>query len=621
MITPITLISLAILNHNINFDYSHPCWQRLIDNAFSASYLFVFSILLIICLFLSYILEKLMQSDTQIKIISTVADSAHEAIVITDRYTHITYVNKAYEVTTGYSYQDVIGKKVNLFRLSQQNIQFIRGMWNSLYTTNSWEGVIWDRKKNGQLYIKQLKVVKIKNNNKTERYIGIFNDISMSGVSFKDNTLSHLTPPQEKNNIAPQIKIIDLLGQITISSDDKIVVIYLAIDNFDRILTVLNNNDYQVCNIFTSIIRPFIHKNDIIAQTGRNLFTIIINLNQKEQTNKFVTDLHKKISTIINIEDKDIFFKTRIGVASCWANHNDEIKNQNIKKLLSNAMIALEWEDQHEKKDIAFFNKSMSWELNQENQIEGLLKKAIQNKELSMVYQPQIHIETKKIVGMEALIRWHSPELGDVSPAIFIPIAEKNGQIIEIGNWILHQVCIDLGYIKHQKNCPRYLKCAVNISAIQIEQENFIPYFFKCLDTHHIQSHEIEFEITETSLLRNKKYSINILNAVRQRGISVAIDDFGTGYSSLSYLNTLPIDKIKIDRSFIKNYPEHDNGLLVKILVDMSKTLNKKVLTEGAETPEQIRYLREIGCKYIQGFYYSKPLPLNELIVYAQNHK
>ena len=623
--TPAILITLACIAHDKPSLHNifHPGFWHYLGNYFILpSHLVILVTILFFSLLLSYVLEKLNFSHNQLDITYKITENTHDAIVITDKDTNITYVNKAYENITGYSYKEIVGTKVNLFEAGSQNTQFIQNIQHHVHTQGQWEGILWDKKRDGQLYIKQLTIVEIKNkqSGQTERYVGFFNDISINGLFFDEKHKKSIQPQQKQMLISNESMIINLLSKIITVKTAQLTIVYLTIENFNRILNIFDEDCHFVHKIFSNMLRPLIHPGDFIAQTGRNLFAIVLNLNADERPSEFISHIHKNLSKVTNIKGHDIFFKTRIGATSCWTQLGKTKTDEEIKELLSHAMVALEWAGKHENEKVAFFNKSMLWQLNKENKIEGMLRKAIQNKELSIVYQPQIHIQTEKIVGMEALVRWHNAVLGNVSPAVFIPIAEKNQLMVEIGDWILQKVCFDINLMKQQPNMPDQLKCAVNISALQIAEEGFSDTFLNYVDTYDIQSHEIEFEITETSLLKNKTQSIEILNKVRDRGISIAIDDFGTGYSSLSYLNTLPVDKIKIDRSFIKDYPQRDNGSLANILVNMSKTLRKKVLTEGAETQEQIDYLHSIGCEYIQGFFYSKPLPLDEFISYAKKH-
>lgn len=360
------------------------------------------------------------------------------------------------------------------------------------------------------------------------------------------------------------------------------------------------------------LLKPMINKEDFVAQTGRNIFTVIVGVQHlKVSSEVFIESIHKKLSKIITVNGRDLFFKTRIGV-SFWPQDTDD-----LKKLLLNSIIALDWALSRQASDIAYFSPNMIYELNQENEIEGYLRKAIDKNELFMVYQPQINLVSNQVVGMEALIRWDNEKLGAVPPLVFIPIAEKTSLIVEIGYWIIDRVCKDLSKMNESNlDVMKRTRCAINLSAIQLQEGLFLEKLLQILDNNGIEPKQIEIEITESLLMSNEIRSIKILTELRKAGFTVAIDDFGTGYSSLSYLNTLPIDKIKIDRSFIKNYPEDDDGKLARILVNMAKSLGINVLAEGAETEEQIAFLREIGCEHIQGYYFSEPLDKSEFMNY-----
>ena len=256
---------------------------------------------------------------------------------------------------------------------------------------------------------------------------------------------------------------------------------------------------------------------------------------------------------------------------------------------------------------------------NKKRKILFHLKKAIKNNELSLVYQPQVDINSGKTIGMEALLRWKSKELGNISPSVFIPIAEKNDLIIEIGNWITNQVCKDLetmneNYPKEIKN----LRYSINFSPIQIADANFYENLLSIISNYKIEYNQLELEITEGVLLSDLQKNKEIFQQLKQLGITTALDDFGSGYSSFPYLRILPIDRIKVDRSFIKDYPQNDDGTLMEILVHISKKLNKKILIEGAETQIQIQFLKSIGSDYVQGYYYSKPLLKDQFIKFIQ---
>ncbi|MGE4507589.1 MAG: EAL domain-containing protein [Eubacteriaceae bacterium] len=567
-----------------------------------------------LCLAIAYALEKIRQKDNQLSITMRIAASSNDAVIITDENTVISYVNHAYEVATGYTMAEVTGKKPSEFKSGKHSQEFYRSMWQQINATGNWEGMLWDRKKDGLLYPKKLNIIAVKgrDNGKVHHYIGIFTDLSSN--KRKSDVFQTLQFSEGQLILPNEKMMMELLEQSVTAENLNIMVMNIAIENYNQLISSFEGTDFNSSDIFISLIRPLIHADDFVAQTGRNLFVVMVNLNYLEiQSREFAQKLYNQLTRVVNISGRDLFFKTRMGI-SYWPDDTTD-----LKKLLLNSMIALDWSQKNQDSEIVFFKEEMTQKLNQDNTIEGYLRQAIEAEELYLVYQPQIEIRTGELIGMEALLRWHNEVLGEVSPAVFIPIAEKSNLIVEIGNWVIKHVCMDLKKINDiYPNIQKMLRCAINISVMQMEESGFLENLVNTLAFYQIEMTQIEAEITESILLADYHKHIETLSKVRNLGIKIAIDDFGTGYSSLSYLNELPVDKIKIDRSFIKNYPITDDGTLIEILVDMSKKLNKTVLTEGVETIEQVSYLTKIGCHYIQGYYYSKPLLLNDFITYAE---
>ena len=576
--------------------------------------LLIIAILNIFAMIIAYSINGISNMNSELEISMSIAESTNDAVMITDDKTRITYVNSAFQKVSGYSFEEIIGSKPSRFSSGKTSKVVYTEMWNSLASKGQWEGILWDKKKNGLIYPKKLRIVAIKDkNNKVHHYIGVFKDLhnytgdqeSFDKVGYRDGQLS--IPNEEV--------MIELLNQSTKLDKPEFMAIYVSIDNYNQLVSILEKYKLDVDMEFSRIIQPLLNKNDFFAQTGRNLFTLVIdNRDIKDDRHAYIKKMHNAIEKNYVIDDKDIFFKIRMGISK-WPDDTD-----NVKKLLLNAMVALEWTNYDKTNQIAFFNQEMITKLNDENQIESLLKSAIKKDELSVVYQPQIDLKTEKVTGMEALVRWNCEKLGFISPAIFIPIAENNNLMNKIGYWIIKEVFSDLKKINRElADSKTTLRCAINLSVIQMKEVNFEENFLKLIEAYQIDPNQIEVEITESIVLENRDKTTSILNALRTKGISVAIDDFGTGYSSLSYLQKLPIDKIKIDRSFIKGYPNEDDGILAKILVDMSKSLKMKVLAEGAEDSLQVEYLKSINCDYIQGYYYSKPLKLEEFINYVKD--
>ena len=563
------------------------------------------------------ITEKLRRRDNQLEITEMIAESTNDSVIITDSDTNIIYVNKAYEEATGYLLHEVVGSKPSRFKSGKQSPEFYRDMWKDINDKGIWEGFLWDRKKDGLLYPKKLKIiaVKEKNSRNVHSYIGIFSNLS--STKRINDTFEKLNYRNGEYLLPNEDMMIKLISQSIADNEFSFMVLYIALENYNQLVSSINDEEFKISEIFIELLKPLIHEDDFVAQTGRNLFSVILNMKHiDEQPDVFIKKIHKKLSTVKKIGEQNIFFKTRIGV-SFWPNDAADVKN-----LLLNSIIALEWTVNRQDSEIAFYSKKMIEQLNYENDMESHLRKALEKNELFLMYQPQIDIVNDKIIGIEALVRWNCPEVGMVSPAVFIPIAEKSNLMIEIGNWVIEQVCIDIKQIDNLiENSFDNFRCAINMSVIQIRQPNYENEFFNIIEKHGVDFKRLEVELTESLFISDEMKNIDILNSIRNKGVEIALDDFGTGYSSLSYINKLPIDKIKIDRSFIKDYPENDDGKLAKLLVNMADTLGINVLFEGAETLDQVDYLKEIGCGYVQGYYYSKPLTMEELKKFMMQNK
>jgi len=338
-------------------------------------------------------------------------------------------------------------------------------------------------------------------------------------------------------------------------------------------------------------------------------------------------DIHKKIKDIaacihsevekgINVFGETLFISTSIGAAIFPqdAKHCDAI--------LKCADIAMYQAKKEHNTHVVFYHPRMQ-QTNQESYfIETHLRHACTQKEFELLYQPQIDIYSGMIVGAEALLRWHSPKLGTISPDTFIPIAEQTGQIIELGEWVLKEACSKIHFLETQEDLPKsFKKISVNISALQFKQENFVEKVLKIIDESGINPVFLELELTEGALIDYIEEAIDKITRLKRLGITFSIDDFGTGYSSLAYLKKFPIDILKIDKSFIQDIDvDIDDAILTETIIQMSKNLRLGVIAEGVEKVEHLDFLKEHGCHMCQGYLFSKPISF-ELFLKLLLHK
>ena len=347
-------------------------------------------------------------------------------------------------------------------------------------------------------------------------------------------------------------------------------------------------------------------ENSILARYGGDEFVLVLyELNEKKEVKNLLDNIIKRLSQPIIIDNKEIFISISVGVSIY------PIDGKDMGILLKRADMAMYLAKINGKNRYEFFDLRILEVLNREFNIENGLRIAIDNEEIKLVYQPKVNINTEEVIGFEVLVRWKSNELGEVSPIEFIPIAENSGLIISIGKFIIDESfkkCKELS-LKTDKR----FKISINLSEVQIRDEEVVSFIREELERYDLDADYIEFEITENIIMKSAEKNIETLKRLKSLGVTLALDDFGTGYSSLSYLRTLPIDVLKIDKSFIDGISmEEKSEYIINSIINLSHCLNLLVVAEGVETKDQFEYLKNSSCDIIQGYYFSKPISFEE---------
>jgi len=391
---------------------------------------------------------------------------------------------------------------------------------------------------------------------------------------------------------------------------ESIAVILMDLKKFKDI-----NNSYghdigdEVLNITAKKLLKFANKTSMIARLGNNEFAVAINHVEKNTIKTIGENILKELQTNFELSNGiSINISSSIGISHYPQNAN------NAKEILQQAETALHEAKKESLCTLKCYDTQMTKKNQQRLSYQHRLKNAIKNNELELYFQPQVHIQTNKIVGLEALLRWKDSTEGFIPPEVFIPIAEESGLINPIGEWVINEACqfgkqcLDLGH---------RFTIAVNVSASQFKYQNIPEIISQALSNSSFQADKLEIEITESSIMQRAQESIKTLHAIRALGIRIAIDDFGTGYSSLSYLKKFPIDVLKIDKSFIDDVPySKDDMAIVLAIIEMGRALGYEVLAEGIETKEQLDFLKEKNCSLYQGFYTSKALSKDALLTF-----
>jgi EAL domain-containing protein (putative c-di-GMP-specific phosphodiesterase class I) len=350
-----------------------------------------------------------------------------------------------------------------------------------------------------------------------------------------------------------------------------------------------------------------LRETDTVARLGGDEFVVLLaEAGSREEVKRIVEQIVERVSAPIAISDQEILITPSIG--GCLYPSDGEDANT----LLKNADTAMYFAKAAGRSNSQWFSQDMHQKAEEKLALAGAVRRALDADQFSVHYQPELNLQSGEVVGIEALIRWHHPKRGSISPTEFITLAEETGLILPIGEWVIRHACKENMLV--QQRSGRKLMLAVNVSPRQFQQKNWIDVVRGALDESGMDPAQLELEITEGMLMQNPEESVEMLRVIRKLGVGVVIDDFGTGYSSLSYLTRFPIDKIKIDRSFVRDLTlDVTDAAVIDAIIAMAHSLKIRVIAEGVETPEQLRYLRERGCDEVQGFYFSKAVPVEQI--------
>ena len=558
-------------------------------------------------------------SEIELKIAAS-AFEAQEGIIVTDAQTNILRVNNAFTEITGYSAEESIGKTPGFLSSGKQDKKFYAAMWAAIMQKGAWEGEIWNRRKSGEVYPERLVItaVKDKRGNITN-YVASLADITESkAASDEIRNLAFYDPLTQLPN---RRLLLDRLEQALASSSyngQMGALLFLDIDHFKVLNDTLGHNTGDLLlKIIATRLKSCIREADTVARIGGDEFVILIEDlgTDKLAAATYTEMLAEKILNLIaqpyKLDAYDHSGSASIG-ATLFSDHE-----AGIEDLLKQADIAMYQAKDSGRNTIRFFDMQMQESVAARVNLERELRYAIDNSQFELYYQIQTN-NTKAPIGAEALIRWIHPELGTISPAKFIPLAEDTGLILAIGQWVLETACAQLKKWQ-SKSLTRELSISINVSAKQFNHANFITQVKETVTRHAIDPAFLSLELTESMLLESVEQMIDKMLELRKIGVRFELDDFGTGYSSLQYLKRLPLNQLKIDQSFIRDITiDNNDKTLVHTIIAMAHNLDLKVIAEGVEDEEQRQFLMDHGCDHFQGYLFGKPMPINMLEKYIE---
>ncbi|MGE4318435.1 MAG: EAL domain-containing protein [Deferribacterales bacterium] len=562
-------------------------------------------------------IEDKIEKERQLILAASVLENTVEGITITDQNGVIQKVNPAFTSITGYTAAEAIGKTPRILKSDKHDDAFYEKMWSKLLTKGGWSGEIWNRRKNGDAYPEWLSINSIKDSyGKITHFVAIFHDISE--VKQGEEKLKYQAHHDTLTGLPNRQLFNDRLEMALAFAKrhrQKVAVLFIDLDNFKNVNDTMGHYTGDILlQRVAEILKECVRLEDTVARLGGDEFMII--LQDIESENNAVETARRILSEFahpINIHENDFFINASIGI-TIYPDDGDDVLT-----IVKNADLAMYRVKETGKNSYQLFTKTMNDKVQNRVNMERELRKSINDNEFEVYYQPKVSLLTGKITGSEALIRWNKNGTM-ISPMEFIPVAEDTGHIISIGKWVLRKACEDTVRL-HRGGFP-HLTVAVNLSARQFRDETLIDSVCDILKETGLPPHNLELEITENTVMEDIQTTIIYLAKLVEKGVRISIDDFGTGYSSLSYLKKFPISILKIDRSFIKDIPDDTDDIVIsESIISLAKSLNLMVVAEGTETEEQIDFCRDKGCDEVQGYYFSKPVRIEEYADMLANGK
>ena len=540
------------------------------------------------------------------KLADKIFEYSSEGVLITDAKGIILNVNKAFSQVTGYRREEVVGQTPSILNSRRQGKSFYDDMWGRLASDGHWEGEIWNRRKDGEIYLEWLSISAVKSHQgEITNYVAIFSDITVAREN--EQRLEHLAFYDPLTNLPNRVLFNDRLQQaITRAARNKSMaaIMFLDLDRFKAINDTLGHKAGDELLIEVSRrLAKCIRGSDTVARLGGDEFTVILpDVSDVHHVSAVAQKIIEAVAVPCTLEGQEVFVTTSVGISVFP--HGGE----SVESLTRSADIAMYQAKSQGRNNFQFFRDATRAESTALFALENHLRRALERNELNVHYQPQVDIETGRITGMEALLRWQHPKEGDIPPGKFIPLAEETGLIHAIGEWVLRQACAQNKAWQDAGFAP--MRMAVNLSARQLKQKNLAEKVAEILDDTGLDANWLELELTESVVMQNAEEAVGLLNQLKSIGVWLSIDDFGTGYSSLSYLKRFPIDTVKIDKSFIHDVDTNeDDAAISQAIIALANSLRLKVIAEGVETGEQLHFLREHQCCDAQGYFFSRPLP------------
>lgn len=562
--------------------------------------------------------RELEESNQRLLMLSVAIEQSPVSVVICSRDAKIEYVNPCFERVSGYTAKETLGRNPRFLQSGRTPDNTYEEMWSAVRAGRNWQGQVCNQRPNGELYWEQMSLTPIRDTSgKTIRYLAVKEDITQR-KQYEEQLLRQANF-DNLTGLPNRMLALDRLNQALRQAKrrgESAGLMFVDLDHFKRINDTMGHEaGDQLLREASQRLSRCLREGDTAARFGGDEFIVILpELSSTEDAHLILRRIINAFNEPFIILETEVFASTSIGIALYPGD------GETPMLLLRNADAAMYQAKSGGRNTYRFFVEEMNQQSKDRARLEYHLRTARERNEFQLYFQPIVHTETGLLCGAEALLHWSSPELGEIIPATFIPVAEDSGLIIDIGSWALLESCREAE--RWRKETGVDIDIAINVAGRQFRDPGFVDTVSKAIATTGIAASRILLEITESTMMTDEQHVRKTIDILVQMGLRIALDDFGTGYSSLSYLGKFPIDTLKIDRSFLKNVRPHSSeAALAAAIIALAKNLQLNLVGEGVESREQLDFLRTHGCPMCQGFYFGKPQQADSFLDFVKNRK
>jgi diguanylate cyclase (GGDEF)-like protein/PAS domain S-box-containing protein len=547
--------------------------------------------------------------EENLRLAAQVFENSGEAIMIMDAHSRVVSVNRAFSDMTGYLPAEVQGQTPAMLTSDLHDEEFYQRMWHGLREAGYWQGELWSRRRNGEVYPEWMGISTLRGpDGAVTHYVAISTDISERKASeARIEFLAHHDPLTDLPN---RLLLRDRLERAIVQGERTATRVALLFIDLDRFKTVNDSLGHPVGDRLlreaAQRLRQCVRDMDTVSRQGGDEFLIVLtDLKDGDAVTRIAEQILAAMSVPFSLDGHDVAISCSVGVAVFPEDGRD------FDELLKKSDIAMYHAKEAGRNAFRYYTERMNIDALERLDLQNRLRRGLEQDEFVLHYQPVLELTTDRIVGAEALVRWNSPEGGLVMPGRFIAVAEECGLIVPLGDWVLREACRQLRRWHDAGHEQLFL--AVNLSAIQFRRGSVEESVIRALRDAGADPGSLELELTESILLQGAEHVLASVRQLKSLGVKLSIDDFGTGYSSLAYLKRFAVDKLKIDQSFVSNLPaDADNAAIVGAVIQMAKSLNLQVLAEGVENEQAVEHLRSLQCDYVQGYHFGRPVSAEE---------